>query len=185
MSERPKFVAIDSEDVSYKLPIAHSREIGRVIVRWAFFEDYIQRMVSAIAFMAGKASIPLGRIAAREPKFPDRLRMLEHLAGIRNINLDKTLIQTMKTKSRLLVEKRNLLAHGIWTHVPGVGWVVQQTTGAWDEIEGGPKGSKRIKPEAVLMSVNDIRDVVNDIDDLIEDTKKLHYLMPGSPYASP
>ena len=181
MPDTPTFKLVGSQNVSYDLPVSFAKEIGRVILRWAFFENYVQRMIYATAFLGNRDSIPLGRVSIHEPKFPDRFDLLLKLASIRKIEIDKALIKTMKPKSRILVEQRNLLAHGIWTEEPGIGWIVQQTSGAWNQQLGGPIGSKRILPEAVPMTTQVIKDIVSGIDDLLVDTTKLHASFPGVP----
>jgi hypothetical protein len=43
-----------SQEPNYDLPASLSREIGRVIVRWAYFENHMQSMIYAVAFLGAK-----------------------------------------------------------------------------------------------------------------------------------
>src|SRR5258708_11874622 len=63
----------------YELRIPFSREIGRVIVHFAYFEQCVQEMV----WDAMGVSEAVGRIAIREPRITDRLEMLRDLIGLR------------------------------------------------------------------------------------------------------
>ena len=168
MSKRHEFQRV-FQKTSYALPAAMNREIGRVVVRWTYLEHYIQRMIWAIAFDGDKKGASLGRIAIREPSAKEsRLELLQWVAEVRNVNLDTRLLRSMKSKVRTLGDKRNLITHGTWTHVAGSGWCAQQTRGTWLEYKDGPKGSKRITPEAVPLSLDDLRTLTAEIESLIE-----------------
>src|SRR5262245_8794648 len=69
---------------TYQLPTAMSREIGRIMVRWAYFEHGVQEM------NWGVANLPqsVGRIAMREPRVTDRLEMLADLIRLRGATMD-------------------------------------------------------------------------------------------------
>jgi hypothetical protein len=73
----------------YQLPPSYNREIGRVIVRWAFFEHQVQAMIWAIAFVSASLGGALGRLSTVEQRFPQRLDLLRQLAEVRRIGLDK------------------------------------------------------------------------------------------------
>lgn len=173
MKARRTFERI-TRKTEYELPAAINREIGRVIVRWTYLEHYIQRMIWAIAFNADAKGAALGRIAIREPGSNEsRIDLLECVADVRNIGLDAKLLRELKAECRAISEKRNLIAHGLWTNVPGTGWVVQQTRGAWQDYKDGPTGNKRITPEAVPMTSSDLRALTDQIDRVIKDVRNL------------
>ena len=92
------------------------------------------------------------RIAVRETKPDEQLGLLEWVAEIRSIKLDRALLKSMKPRAKELSSKRNLVAHGLWTEVSNAEWLVQETRGGWEESKDGPRGSKKIQPEAVPMS---------------------------------
>jgi hypothetical protein len=117
------------QKASYDLPAPLNEEIGRVIVRWAHFEHHIQAIIWAIVFEGAANGTALGRLAVRELKVAQRADLLEQVADVQSVMLDKSLLKAIKRKASAISEQRNLLAHGIWTSVPDEGWTVQQTRG--------------------------------------------------------
>jgi hypothetical protein len=85
----------------------------------------------------------------------------------------------MERRSENLVAERNLLAHGCWTNHPVHGWLVRETRGAWGANNDGPRGSKKLMPEAKRRDQNKIQKTVSELDRLIEDMlafkRSLHY----------
>jgi hypothetical protein len=174
-----------SQKTKYDLPASHNREIGRVIVRWAYFEHYIQRMIWAVVFQGAENAAVLGRFAIREQRAVDRLDLLKQVSELQGFEMDEALFSSIKTSAKALSEKRDLLAHGLWTDPPGFDWAVQQTRGNWTGYRGGPKGNKRITPEAIPMSLDDLRALVTDCDAIIADSKKLLSSIRSKPERSP
>jgi hypothetical protein len=173
MSKRHVFQRV-IQKTSYDLPATMNREIGRIVVRWTYLEHYIQRMIWAIAFDGDEHGASLGRIAIREPSSKEsRLDLLEWVAEVRGIKLDKPLLKSIKTRSKSISDDRNLVAHGLWTNIEGVGWAAQQTRGAWQEFKDGPRGSKRIVPQAVPIDASRLKEIVSQIEKMIADTKTL------------
>ena len=163
----------------YQLPASYCREIGRVIVRWAFFEKHLQTIIWNIAF-AGDATerALLGRLCIAEQRLPQRMELLRQLAKIRRIQLDETLWKTIKAKSEKLSTKRNLYAHGCWSKHPTFGWTVRETRGAWEKSKDGPQGSKKVTPESIPTDPTGIRKVVAELDGLIADTLAFRDSLP-------
>jgi hypothetical protein len=138
MSKRHEFRRV-IQKTSYDLPAPMSREIGRIIVRRAYLEHYIQAIIWAIAFNGDEHGASLGRIAIREPSSKEsQLDLLQCVAEVRKIKLDFQLLKSIKTRSKAIADRRNLVAHGLWTELDQ-GWIVQQTRGTWFEYKGGPK----------------------------------------------
>lgn len=166
--EEPRFEKIDHAS-DYRLPASYTREIGRVVVRWSFFERHVQSMIWAIAFDGDqKIGAALGRLAIVEQKFPDRLGLLRQLAKLRGVGFDEALLKLLETKSRKLVCERNLLVHGNWTNHPVHGWMVRETRGAWSASKSGPSGTRKIMPQSKQRDQMQIRQTVAEIDNLIE-----------------
>jgi hypothetical protein len=148
--------------------------LGRVIVRWAHFEHMMQSAIYAVAFAQDEAGGALGRLAIRELKAGERADLLRHVADVRRYGLDRALLKEIKNKAVALSEKRNLVAHCLWTRDQEVGWVARETRGAWAEDHPESRGRKRsIEPESVPMNTEDVRQIVAELDALIADTKKL------------
>jgi hypothetical protein len=162
------------QKANYDLPATLSREIGRVIVRWAHFEHMMQTTIYAVAFAQDEVGGALGRLAIREAKAGQRADLLKDVADVRHYGLDRVLLKEIKNKAEVLSEKRNLLAHCLWTRDQEVGWVARQTRGAWAEDHPESRGRKRsIEPESIPINTKDVRQIVAELDALIADTKKL------------
>jgi len=168
--KEPLFEKIDHVS-NYRLPASYSREIGRVIVRWAFFEHHVQSVIWAIAFNCDDLGGALGRLAITEQKFPQRLDLLRQLAKLRSVTFDKALLKSLETQSRKLVAERNLLAHGCWTKHPVHGWIVRETRGEWTPSKAGPSGTRKVMPEAKQRDQPKIGQTVAEIDSLIDDLR--------------
>lgn len=156
---------------SYELPPEYCDAIGRLIVRWAYFEFIVQEMV----WGALNLRPATGRIAVREPRVTDRLEMLNELIKERGARWDNDLYKSILTQARLLTAKRDLVAHGIWYHVKDKDeWHVQLARGSWPKnLAALVARSKRVTPESVLMDVEMLKAATKEISDLIEDMKTL------------
>jgi hypothetical protein len=157
----------------FDLPDSHNLEIGKIVIRWAHYEHYVQNIIWAIVLNGDPKGAALGRIAVRETKPDEQLGLLEWVAEIRSIKLDRALLKSMKPRAKELSSKRNLVAHGLWTEVSNAEWLVQETRGAWEESKDGPRGSKKIQPEAVPMSARVLKKISTDLESLIADAKTL------------
>ena len=168
----------------YDLPPSLSREIGRIIVHWAHFEHLVQDMV----WQSIPVSQAVGRTAVREPAVTDRLEMLRDLVKLRDVQWDDELFNSILDRAKLMVARRNLLAHGIWgNHSGGTMnmddiWHVQLARGSWPKtLSELVEGSKKVMPEMVPMELSKLRTATSEIAQLIGDLKKLR----GSAAASP
>ncbi|MEC9369660.1 MAG: hypothetical protein VX871_13320 [Pseudomonadota bacterium] len=155
-----------------KIPALYAREIGRIVVSWSHFELHIQQMIWAIAFNSDPLGDRLGRLAIIEPNMKNRLALLEKAAKLRKVRYDETVFDRISENCKAVVDERNLIAHGAWTHKEPYGWMVQQTRGAWAG-NGGPQGTKKIQPEAAPRSLAHLQKTVSAIDNLVADASRL------------
>jgi hypothetical protein len=176
-----------NQKASFALPADMSRELGRVMTRWAYLEHYIQRILWAIAFDSNKDGAKLGRLLVREPRIEDRFDMIRDAAIVRKFRFDQELLNSMRKRSIPLNGLRDLIAHGLWTFTKEDGWVVQQVRGKWAKTQNGtfPKGSRRITPESLPFDAACLRTFWADIEALIEDAKKLARSINNEPSPSP
>jgi hypothetical protein len=160
-----------SGNAAYELRAPLSREIGRILVHFAYFEQCVQEMV----WQALKLSEAAGRIAVREPRVTDRLEMLRDAIKLRGGTFDEELYKSIYRRTNLLAAKRHLLAHGIWFHHKARGeWHVQLTRGSWPKNEEELiAGSKKVTPESVVMTLEELRSATSEISVLIADLKTL------------
>ncbi len=160
----------------FDVPASIAREIGRIIVTWAYFEHGVQEMV----WQAMKVSPEVGRTAVRQPRVTDRLEMLRDLVKLRNGEWNDQLFKSILERSKLLAARRDLLAHGRWgVHGSGLWnsidtWHVELTRGSWPKnMRELIEGSKQINPEMVPMDLQKLRSTTNEIVQLIDDLKRL------------
>ena len=167
----------------YQLPAGFSREIGRIVVQFAYFEQCVQEMV----WQALNLSEAAGRIAVREPRVSDRLEMLHDTIKVRGGTVDDDLYKSIKARTNLVAAKRHLLAHGIWFYHQGMDeWHVQLTRGSWPKNEDElVAGSKKVTPESVVMTLEELRAATSEISALIGDLKRLRKSAVAPPLPSP
>jgi hypothetical protein len=155
---------------AHQLPPSFSREIGRIIVKFAYFEQCVQEMI----WQALELSEAAGRIAVREPRITDRLDMLRDVIGLLNSAWDEELFKSMRQRANLIAAKRHMLVHGLWYHHPLGEWHVQLTRGSWPKTEEElVVGSKKITPESVPIAADELKSATAEIDALIADLKRL------------
>jgi hypothetical protein len=172
---------------TYGVPANLSREIGRVIVHWSYFENCVQEMVWDILNLSAAA----GRIAVRQPRVEDSLGMIHDLLELREGEWDDKLYKSILVRARLLAAKRHLIAHGKWHHYERGSawrtdeWHVELARGSWPErFAEFVTGSKRVIPESVPMDMEALRSTTSEIQIVIEDLKKLRASARGGPLPS-
>ena len=175
MSEKPKptFAKVAAKAI-HELPTSISRELGRSIVRWSYFEHYIQKVIWALV---GVDDI-IGRYAVREPRITERIDMIRELAALRSIKLKSDAwfhdywVQADAAQSR-----RDLLAHGLWANYPdGTLRVIRMRGQHPKNIKQIPHRSRKISPEGQSVTVAELRFVIGRIDLLIAEAVSLEKL---------
>jgi hypothetical protein len=158
-----------SQPADYRLPHNMSREVGRIIVRWAYFEFAVQQMNWQALGVSDKA----GRIAVREPRVEERLEMLSELISLRQASWDKQLYKSVLDRAKLLASKRHLLGHGVWTKLRGK-WHVEATKGQWPKyLADIVKGSRKVTPELIPITIAMLKTTSAEIENLITDLERL------------
>jgi hypothetical protein len=154
----------------YRLPAPISREIGRIVVHWAHFEDLVQYLNRQMVGLSDSQA----RIALREPRVTDRLEMLHELIKLKpSGQWDDELYRSILSRARLLTAKRDMLSHGVWGKRPD-GWYVQMTRGSWPKnLRELVQGSRKINPQMVPVTVDTLRETTEAIATLIDDMKRL------------
>jgi hypothetical protein len=90
-----------NQKTRFDLPSSLNREIGKIIVRWAHYEHYIQKIIWAICLDGYEKGAALGRVAIRETKPDEQLNLLEWAAEIRNVKLDQQIRRALKESAQL------------------------------------------------------------------------------------
>lgn len=163
----------------YDLPKEMSAGIGRVITRWSYAEENVQNLLYEMLYV----SDAVGRIAIREPRITDRLDMIIDLLAAEEIKLSPELMAEFKSiyeQARQLSFFRDLFAHGAWYYSKQhKSWCVTNTRGQWDSEakKYGVSGKKRIFPEGRLIDPSVLRDICDELEELIEKIMGLHVII--------
>jgi len=150
----------------FDLPVTMCREIGRIIVRFAYVEHYLQ----GIIYMLVGVNRGIGKLAIREPRAIDRVELILDLIAVRDL-IPPPKLQSKDFKEALedAEDIRNLCAHGAWTwSAPHEAWAVMVERGQW---QGVPKTdrvrrNKRLLPEGQIVRVSHLRTYVRGLDAL-------------------
>ena len=154
----------------HELPASINREIGKIIVRWSYLEYCVQKIVW---LLAGVPEI-VGRFAIREPRFTDRLEMIRDLAPLRGIKWSEAKFQAYLQQATAAQNRRDLLAHGLWTKYPDGTLRVIHTRGQHPKNRTQvPHRSRKVSPEALFVTVPELQMMISRIDLLITEAVSL------------
>lgn len=95
------------------LPVAHSREIGRIVTHWSFLEWRLKNVAYALLGIGPKE----GRLAVRQPRASDYVTMLQDLLDLKHVPVSVDL-QKFRKLLNDLGDYRNSLVHGVWLKHP-------------------------------------------------------------------
>jgi hypothetical protein len=160
-----------SGKASVDLPDNYLIQIGRIVVRWAYFEALIQSLISfQIDLTPAEA-----RLALREPRTTDRLEMLRALMFLHEGTWDDDLYRSIYSRTKTWDTRRDLFAHSIWGHdKKSDEWRIQVARGKWPKhLEKKLRGNKRVMPASVLITDRHLLTANTAIDKLIDDLERL------------
>ena len=144
------------------IPADIARCVGRFIVKWAGFEYRVQSLIWDVAGV-GEA---LGRIAIREPRIADRLKMLADVSELAGLSLDKVRLEEVIKSAGATESKRDLLAHSPWTFEDGH-WKVISFRGNLSDPTAKNR-SRKINPESFLVTTSSIGSLIINTESLTE-----------------
>jgi hypothetical protein len=184
MSKKPAatFEKVESA-LLYEVPASISREIGRIIVRWAYFEHSIQQVV----WLLVGVDQTIGSYSVREPRITERIDMIQDLASLRSTKLkDELWFQAYRVQADAAQSRRDLLAHGLWTSYPDGSLRVVKTRGQHPKSRKQvPHRSRKVVPEGLSVTAKDLRWMTRMIDLLITDAVNLEKSAQEQLRASP
>ena len=151
-----------------EIPARFSREIGRIIVRWAYLEHIIRRLGWDILGVDQK----IGRIAVRDPRVDDYLDMIADIASLKNIKIDTSNLSSLKSRANEVLRWRDLLGHGIWIQTPD-GWLLQMISGNYPKNYKAEYRKRRINPEGLNVDIEGLRSVSNGVEILIGEVSSI------------
>lgn len=177
MRKKPTRIVAPAE---YKLPQSFHRQIGHIIVRWAYLEHVTRRLLWDVLGVDEK----IGRIATRDPRIDDRIEMIGDVAFLRKIKIDPAIVKSLKTRTNEVLRWRDLLAHGIW--IPsGEMWLLQMTSGTYPKNYKAEHRKRRINPEGVNVSIEGLHTVSNATEILIDEVLGLREALEAQLRPSP
>jgi hypothetical protein len=156
-----------------KLPGSMNREIGAIITRWAYLEQHLQRTW----YLLLGVTMEQGRLAVQQPKAHEQAGRIRDLAQLRTIQVDEKLLKSMTDRIKEIADYRNSLAHGVWFYSPNHRvYALSFVYGTWSTKQDAPAvmRKKKIAPEGLLLDAPALREICDQIDQLINDAKAIH-----------
>lgn len=148
--------------VRRSLPMAHNREIGRIVTHWSHLEWRLKNVVYVLLGIGPKE----GRLAVREIRASSYATMIEDLLDVKCVSVSIDLGNFRKLLSEL-GDHRNRLVHGVWLKHPSYSDpVLQLTKGESTPDPTNPAGKRKrvIDPEGILVKADELRKFVPLID---------------------
>ena len=148
-----------------KLPAPMNREIGRIIVGFAFFEYTLTRIAYDLLSINPKQ----GRTAVRGPRGNELVEMVQDLCNLANLKLHfnwKSLI----SRAKYINSRRDLLAHGVWLRDKNTNnYLLLRTRGQWTpEPHKSGRLKRAISPQGEQHALEDLISIYSEIEVLFE-----------------
>jgi len=147
------------------IPASLAREVGRIIVKWASFENRLQMLIWDLIGVDHS----VGRIAIREPRIDDRLMMFHQLTVLKGAKPNEAVFKQVVTSAKAVERLRDLLAHSPWVKRGKEFRVISYKGNLPDQTI--KHRSRRISPEGMSVSVEGLQKIVTTIDGLIAFTR--------------
>lgn len=141
--------------VIQRLPDEYLLLIGEIVTAWALQEVALRQIVFAMLDLDAKR----GRTAVRSPRSKEVVDMISELALIDGFTVDMSGLSALND----VENRRNLVAHSIWLTSPNGIPMIQNLQGAWPKKGAIPRIKKRIQPEGIELTPDDLRDLLNAI----------------------
>lgn len=142
-----------------------TREIGRVIVRFAYVEHYLQGIICMILDMERG----IAKLALREPNATDRLELIFDLLAAKKIERPQLDYKMMKEALEDAQDIRNVCAHCAWIWSEDYhAWTAVIERGQWAGIPKADRArrSKRLFPEGQIIRLETLQAYVRGLDAL-------------------
>ena len=156
----------------YDLPASMCREIGRLLVRFAYVENYLQ----GIVYMLIGCDQGIGRLAVREPRATERLDLIRDLIAAKKLKEPDLDFKSLRNALDDAEAMRNLCAHGAWTWLEeDNAWAVRVARGSWAQIPKTDRArrNKRIFPGGQIIRHQTLLTYVKGMDGLIDKLRAL------------
>lgn len=140
----------------FDVPPDITNEIGRLTVRCAHLEYILQSIIWNLA----QVTLPIGRLAIREPRAEERINLIKDLAELRGVEVEPVAPAGIMSRAKDFGRNRDILVHGHWFFGEDEQqWFVILTRGKWAEHDPHPQ-SKSIVPEALKVTKEAVQEIV-------------------------
>lgn len=165
-----------------RLPPALSKEIGRVIHRYALVESNYKALVYSMLGIGPK----LGRIGARETRGKEYPEMIYDIAEIRGLEPNKRWFDDLRNKTEYIASRRDTLAHGIWVRDrEQKKLLLRVTRGSWLPDPRKGKKKRKIIPEGIPFGPKECRVLLADINEVLKLQREIYRAIGATMRASP
>lgn len=134
------------------LPKDYLIAIGRIVVTWSL----IERQLANIVYMLLRVDKKRGRLAIRSPRAFEYITMIEQLSELDTIAVNRQDLSALKALLEKVQKYRDLAIHGAWLRGADDHVYVQDISGNWRPGKAKTKVPRRVKPEAVEVSAEDL-----------------------------
>jgi hypothetical protein len=140
------------------IPANLSKRVGEIIIKWAAYECIIQSVVWALAGVDER----IGRLAIREPRILDRIKMMEDLASLLGLEFDSAILKQMKATSNAIESRRDLFGHAPWVKTDDGFGVVSFRGKIADQTM--INRSRKINPERIAVTPSALMEISDQLD---------------------
>ena len=147
------------------------QEIGRVVIKHAFLESVLQHIIYDLV----DVDDAIGRLALRDPRTSDKLKLIEELCQYKQIALDTQMLKLLRSDLPKLASLRDTLAHGAFYEDPEHDRIlIRDVRGSW-QPPGMVKGkvSKRMHPSGPYIESEAVSDIADVIEVVIQTCRHL------------
>jgi hypothetical protein len=149
----------------------------------------LEHALQTIVWMLVGVTQPVGRLAIREPRVQERVRLIVELSDLKGLDIPAKFFKSICSHAEDIGRNRDLLAHGHWIFDDeNSNWQVVLTRGKWSDDEPHPS-AKSIVPEALIVTSEALGKIQAQLDELIKMVEliaeRFETLLPPPPEVHP
>jgi hypothetical protein len=152
-----------------KLPDQYLLLIGEIVTAWALLETELNKAVYTLLDIGPKQ----GRTAVRTPRAKEIAEMVQELVLIERLPILSPKYKEFIALLDELERRRNQLAHNIWMAGPSGEIIVQNLQGSWPKLKADRHPKKRVDPEGIALTPDNLTDLRDAIRSSIAETRLL------------
>lgn len=94
------------------LPDDLCMRIGQIVTLWS----YIEWEAHEIMYLALGVNPKIARFSVAEPRPADQLERVKKILSLYDVEFDRDRLKTLITRAKMLKDRRDAFAHGVWLH---------------------------------------------------------------------